>query len=120
MRFALAALLMAHGVAHLVGFVVPWRLVASQEVAYRTTILASAIDVGDAGIRMLGIVWLLAAAALCADWMHAPFRSRRTSSDVLVAGILSRVVLCWMARRTHRSGRERRPDRPFTNNASTR
>jgi hypothetical protein len=63
MRFALAALLMAHGVAHLVGFVVPWRLVASQEVAYRTTILASAIDVGDAGIRMLGIVWLLAAAA---------------------------------------------------------
>jgi hypothetical protein len=65
MRFALAALLMAHGVAHLVGFVVPWRLVASQEVAYRTTILASAIDVGDAGIRMLGIVGCWPQLPLC-------------------------------------------------------
>jgi hypothetical protein len=36
MRFALAALLIVHGVAHLVGFVVPWRLVASPEVPCRT------------------------------------------------------------------------------------
>ena len=54
MRFALVALLIAHGVAHLVGFVVPWK---------RTTILGGATDVGDAGARALGVVWLVAALA---------------------------------------------------------
>lgn len=60
-RFALAALLIAHGVAHIVGFVVPWRLVETPEVPYRTTVLAGMIDLGDAGIRAVGIIWLLTA-----------------------------------------------------------
>jgi hypothetical protein len=64
MRFLLAALLIVHGVAHLVGFAVPWRLVASPDVAYRTTILAGTIDVGDTGARVLGILWLLVASGL--------------------------------------------------------
>jgi len=63
MRFALAALFIAHGVAHLVGFVVPWKLVSTAEVPYRTTILGGMTDVGDAGARTLGVVWLLAAFA---------------------------------------------------------
>ena len=63
MRFALSALLIAHGVAHLVGFVVPWKLVSTAEVPYRTTILGGMIDVGDAGTRALGVVWLMAALA---------------------------------------------------------
>ena len=63
MRFALSALLIVHGVAHLVGFVVPWRLISSPDVPYRTTILAGAIDVGDGGVRALGLVWLILALA---------------------------------------------------------
>ncbi len=63
MRFVLAALLIAHGVAHLVGFVVPWRLVSTAEVPYRTTILGGVTDLGDAGARALGVVWLVAALA---------------------------------------------------------
>ena len=63
MRFALAALLIAHGVAHVVGFVVPWKLLSHAEVPYRTTILGGVIDVGDTGVRALGVVWLVAALA---------------------------------------------------------
>ena len=63
MRLALSALLIAHGVAHLVGFVVPWRLMAAPEMPYGTTILAGAIDIGDSGVRALGFVWLIAAVA---------------------------------------------------------
>jgi hypothetical protein len=63
MRFALSALLIAHGVAHLVGFVVPWKLVSTAEVPYRTTILGGVTDVGDASVRALGVVWLVAALA---------------------------------------------------------
>jgi hypothetical protein len=75
MRFALAALLIAHGVAHLVGFLVPWKLLSTAEVPYRTTILGDLIEVGDAGARVLGVVWLVAtlafvvlAAAILAGW----------------------------------------------------
>jgi len=58
MRFILAALLIGHGVAHIVGFVVPWKLMQMPEMPYRTTILGGMIDVGDAGIRVIGILWL--------------------------------------------------------------
>jgi hypothetical protein len=80
MRFILAALLTVHAVAHLVGFVVPWRLITSAEVPYRTTILAGSIDIGATGARLLGLGWLLVALAcaalaggviLRASWWHA-------------------------------------------------
>ena len=60
MRFALAAGLIAHGVAHAVGFVVPWKLMSTPEMPYKTTILGGMLDVGDAGVRVLGVVWLIA------------------------------------------------------------
>lgn len=63
MRLILAALLVAHGIAHLVGFVVPWKLLSTVEVPYRTTILAGLADVGDPGARAVGVVWLVAAVA---------------------------------------------------------
>jgi hypothetical protein len=61
-------MLLAHGVAHLVGFVVPWRIVVSPEVPYRTTLLG--INVGPGGVRAVGLVWLVVAVlfvALAAD-----------------------------------------------------
>ena len=63
MRILLAVVLVAHGVAHLVGFVVPWKLLTSAEVPYRTTVLAGTFDLGPTGVRLLGIVWLALAIA---------------------------------------------------------
>ena len=64
MRIVVAALLIIHGVAHLPGFVVPWRLVAPREMPYKTTLFAGLVNVGDAGIRVVGMLWLVAALAL--------------------------------------------------------
>lgn len=62
-------LLAAHGLAHLVGFLIPWRLVETQEMPYVTTILAGRVDLGDLGIRVYGVLWLLGAVAfLVAAW----------------------------------------------------
>ena len=61
LRYLLTFLLLAHGIAHLVGFVVPWRLLTSAEVPYRTTILRGAFDLGEAGIRVYGLAWLMLA-----------------------------------------------------------
>lgn len=61
MRIALAVLMLLHGVAHLPGFVGSWRLAALEGMPYKTTLLAGRVDVGDVGIRVVGVVWLLAA-----------------------------------------------------------
>ncbi len=66
MRIALSLLLALHGIAHLVGFVVPWRLVQSEELPYDTTILAGRLDLGSTGIRAYGVLWLVAAVAFVA------------------------------------------------------
>jgi hypothetical protein len=75
MRIAIAMLMLFHGVAHLPGFAVPWRLVSSPEMPYRTTVLAGHLYVGATGIRAVGVLWLLLALAFVAAAASA-FASR--------------------------------------------
>lgn len=63
MRIVLAALLVAHGVAHLPGFLVSWQLRTFAEMPYRTTILGGTIDIGSGGIKAIGIAWLVLSVA---------------------------------------------------------
>jgi len=65
MRIALAVLMVLHGIAHLPGFLVPWRLIQSPDLPYATTILGGRLDLGGGGIRALGAVWLATALAFC-------------------------------------------------------
>jgi hypothetical protein len=65
-EMALAGFLLLHGIAHLVGFLIPWRLMQSEEAPYKTTVLSGALDVGAVGIRIVGIVWLLLALGFAA------------------------------------------------------
>ncbi|HEY7186440.1 MAG TPA: hypothetical protein VH436_07820 [Vicinamibacterales bacterium] len=58
MRWILAFMLLAHGVAHLPGFFVGWQLVSFPKLPYRTTIFGT-IDIGDVGTRLVGIGWLM-------------------------------------------------------------
>ena len=58
---ALAVVLAAHGLIHLLGFVVPWKLVQLEDFPYKTTLLAGRWDVGDTGVRLMGLVWLAVA-----------------------------------------------------------
>ena len=61
MRFALAALMILHGMAHLAGFAGSWHLGA--DLPYKTTVLGGRVDLGDAGIRVAGVLWLVVALA---------------------------------------------------------
>jgi len=51
-----------HGFAHLVGFVVPWKLRVPPDAPYKTTLLAGRIDIGDAAMRGMGLWWLATAS----------------------------------------------------------
>ena len=93
MRFVLAFFLLAHGVAHLVGFVSSWKLATLAELPYKTTVFSGRIDVGDAGIRVLGVVWLLTALAFlvaasgvatATDW----------ASRFMLAAVIASLMLC--------------------------
>ncbi|HYD53662.1 MAG TPA: hypothetical protein VEA99_13590 [Gemmatimonadaceae bacterium] len=90
MRFVAAFFLLAHGVAHLVGFAGSWRL--SADIPYHTTLLAGRVDVGDGGMKVMGVLWVLAALlfaavaaglTLRADWWQ----------PLLVATALASLVL---------------------------
>ena len=63
MRYLIAALLGLHGIAHLVGFAVPFQLFVSPEMPYKTTVVNGLIDVGHYGARVVGVLWLVTALA---------------------------------------------------------
>jgi hypothetical protein len=93
MRIAFALLLFAHGVAHLAGFVSSWKLATLAELPYRTTILAGRVDVGDAGIRVVGALWLLAALAFMVTAIGVGLSATWAGRAALAATVGS-IALC--------------------------
>ena len=63
LRKLLATLIAAHGLAHTLGFVVAWKLSQFEGMPYTTSLLDGQVGVGDVGIRIVGLLWLLAAVA---------------------------------------------------------
>ncbi len=89
----LIGLLIVHGVAHLPGFAVPWRLLASPELPYRTTIFAGRLEVGDLGVRAVGVAWAVLAVAFLAMawavWADAPW-----ARVAIVVAVAASLMLC--------------------------
>jgi hypothetical protein len=73
----LAIFLVLHGLIHLIGFVVPWKIIQTSEFPYTTTVLAHKIDLGVIGIRLVGLLWLVGAVLFLiagyALWTLAPW-----------------------------------------------
>jgi hypothetical protein len=64
LRIALAVLMVLHGIAHLPGVVGSWRLAPLAAIPVHTTVLAGRLDVGEGGMRALGVGWLLVAVGV--------------------------------------------------------
>jgi hypothetical protein len=62
----MSALFTIHGLVHGLGFVANWRLARIEGLPYQTTVLGGRVDVGDAGMRVLGVAFLLAAIGFAA------------------------------------------------------
>ena len=80
-----AILLVVHGLIHLIGFVVPWRLATLAGFPLRTTAFNGAVELGDLGARLVGLVWL----ALAIGFVAAAYGVWRGESWAvpLVAGL---------------------------------
>jgi hypothetical protein len=64
MRMVIGAFLLGHAIAHLPGFLVDLRLRSFPELPFRTTVLGGSADIGEFGIKILGLAWLMLAIAL--------------------------------------------------------
>jgi hypothetical protein len=93
MRVVVAMFLFVHGFAHFVGFVVPWKIATLDEAPYKTTILADKVDLGHLGIRLIGLLWLLAALGFFAGGALLVGRSPMWQPLTLGTTLFS-VVLC--------------------------
>jgi hypothetical protein len=71
MEILLTVLLLAHAIAHLPGFLVGWRITSLDAMPYRTTIADGRVDVGDAGMRVMGTLWLAASLLFVASGLGA-------------------------------------------------
>lgn len=61
LAYLAAFVLVAHGLAHLLGTAVYLELAEIADLPYKTTLLGGAVDVGDVGIRVFGVLWAVAA-----------------------------------------------------------
>jgi len=96
MTIAFSILLLLHGLAHLVGFLVPWQLTKGSRTGYKTTIVGGR-DVGASGMRLIGIFYLLLAVAFVAmaigSYLGTPWARQGT---LFVAGMsLFMCVVNW-------------------------
>jgi hypothetical protein len=62
MHIVFALFLFAHGIAHLVGFSAAWAL-SPTKIPHLTTVMGGRVDLGEDGIRVVGVMWLVAAVA---------------------------------------------------------
>lgn len=97
MRIALALAMVLHGAAHLVGFAESWQLSLTDSVPFKTTVLSGRVDLGMVGIRVGGILWLLAALAFGLEAAGAIMSTEWWASMALTTAIASMVmsVIWW-------------------------
>jgi hypothetical protein len=91
MMIVFALILLFHGIAHMVGFLGSWQLEAS--VPYKTTILAGNVDVGDTGVRVLGVIWLALAIAFAVTAVAAFARFSWWPAAALLLSTIS-LLMC--------------------------
>lgn len=95
MRALFAVFLVLHGLAHVVGFLLPWRLVPGPTTAPRPAmnrLFGGRLLLGDVPARMLGVLWLIAGltfAVIAVAW----WRQQSWSGAALVAIVLVSLVL---------------------------
>ncbi len=81
------------------GFMASWQLGEFEDLAYRTSILNGAVEVGDVGTRLLGLAWLVAGAAVVvaavALWQARPSALRANAAAAAIS-----LVVCLAGLRT--------------------
>ncbi len=60
-RAVLTVVFVVHGLIHVLGFAVYWKLATIEGLSYGNRLLSGSLEVGEAGARVFGLLWLVAA-----------------------------------------------------------
>lgn len=89
---AFAVFFALHGIVHVIGFMVPWGLGGPRSIAYSTTLFNRSLEVGDVGVKLVGLIWLATALAFLAVavllWRRHAWAVRLTIGLLLVSLVL--------------------------------
>lgn len=93
LRIASATVLVVHALIHLIGFVVPWQLAMIDGFPFRTTILGGAIEVGTAGARLVGVLWLAIAVGFGVA-AYGVWRGERWGRPLTALLAVASIIVC--------------------------
>lgn len=93
LAIAAGVFLALHGIAHSLAFFVQWQLSHPKGVSYTTTLFYGHLNVGDIGIRIEGLLWLVAAAGFVIVGLRLA-RLRRIEIFPLLSVTLFSLALC--------------------------
>jgi hypothetical protein len=91
--YAAAFFIFAHGLVHLIGVVVFWQLAEVEDFPpYKTTLLNDRWEIGDAGMRIYGLAWLIATIGFVAAAIGMAFRQEWWIPFLFATSLFSLVV----------------------------
>lgn len=91
--FAAAFFVFAHGLVHLIGVVACWQLAEVEEFPpYKTTLLNSRWEIGDIGMRIYGLTWLIATLIFVVAAVGMVFRQDWWIPVLFTASLFSLVI----------------------------
>jgi hypothetical protein len=82
-----------HGIAHSLAFFVQWQITHPKGISYSTSLFYGHLDVGNIGIRIDGLLWLLAGAAFVAVGLRLAWLRRLEAGSLLAVSLFS-LALC--------------------------
>lgn len=91
-RFIAAFIIFAHGLVHLFYFVSYWPLAEMEEFPYKTTLLYGRWDIGPAGIRLVGLLFLVVAVIFIIAAIGLAFTTGWWRPVMATAAVLSLVL----------------------------
>ncbi|HVO72321.1 MAG TPA: hypothetical protein VMT24_19870 [Aggregatilineaceae bacterium] len=92
-RLPAAFFLVAHGMAHLMATSVYWKLKESPDLVYQTTVLSGRLDLGETGIWIYGLLWLVTGIGTAVAGVGLGLNTRWARPLLLAATLLS-LALC--------------------------
>lgn len=105
LRSVAAAVLAVHGLIHLIGFLVPWRIAQVEGFAYRTTALGGSVELGTTGAQVVGLAWLKIAVgfvvAAVGVWRRSAWALGLTAAlataSLVVVNVVILATVAWAA-----------------------
>ncbi len=84
--------LIIHAIAHLPGFVMSFKLAEIKELPYSTKIFFKKVEIGEFGIKIYGVIWLLLSLVFLIAVFFIIFDKPVFKETVLAASILSLLI----------------------------